>query len=125
MILLDTHAWIWWVSNPESLSDTARSSIDDAAPTMDIYVSSMSVWELAMLVAKDRVKLSVELSVWIAACESLPSLNFVPIDNRIAVKSVILPGSFHSDPADRMIVATALILNFMSQRTIKSMLTKM
>jgi len=52
----------------------------------------------------------MEAEDWIARSESLPFLDFVPVDNRIAIRSTRLPGSFHADPADRIIVATTLLL---------------
>jgi len=109
MILLDTHAWIWWVSNPEELSEAARSRIDDAAEHSDVLVSCISTWEVMLLVAKSRLELSMDAKGWIAESERIPFVRFVPVDNQVAVKSVSLPMPFHSDPADRIIVATAMI----------------
>ncbi len=109
MIVLDTHVWIWWVSNPEKLSDVARVLIEQAAKEKAVYVSSISAWEVAMLVARGRLKLSLEVHDWVAKSESLPFLHFVPVTNGIAVRSVNLPGKFHPDPVDRIIVATAMM----------------
>jgi PIN domain nuclease of toxin-antitoxin system len=111
VILLDTHAWIWFLSNPELLSTTARDHIDTAAKKDAIYISSISVWEMALLVLKKRLLLKMDLGQWIAAAENLHFLNFVPVDNAIALKSVNLPAPLHSDPADRIIIASALALN--------------
>ena len=108
MIVLDTHAWIWWVSNPENLSDVATDAINKAIPEMKIHVSSISVWEVALLVARGRLKLTLDVSDWVAKSESLPFLTFIPVNNNIVMKSVQLPGPFHKDPADRIIIATAL-----------------
>lgn len=109
MIVLDTHVWIWWVSNPEKVSDAARVRIERAAKEKAIYVSSISAWEAAMLVARGRLKLNMDVHDWVAKSEALPFLHFVPVTNSIAVRSVNLPGKFHSDPADRIIVATAMM----------------
>lgn len=79
-------------------------------PSRTIYVSSISAWEVALLVDKGRLKLSIEVGDWIARSEALPFVTFVPVDNRIAVRSVELPLPLHDDPADRIIVATAIIL---------------
>ena len=57
-----------------------------------------------------RIELSMSAEDWIARSEAIPFVRFVPVDNRIAVRSVELPPPFHADPADRMIVATALTL---------------
>jgi PIN domain nuclease of toxin-antitoxin system len=111
MILLDTHVWIWWVSNPELLSSKAEVLIQKAMIEKKIYISSMSVWEVAMLVVKGRLKLSLDIKDWIRSCESLPFVQFVPVTNAIAFEAVHLPGKIPSDPADRIIVATALALD--------------
>lgn len=80
-------------------------AIDAGAP---VYVSSISVWKVAMLVMRDRLTLTMDTDVWISKVESLPFLTFVPVDNRIAMRAVQLEGFAHRDPADRMIVATAI-----------------
>ena len=109
MILLDTHTWVWWVSNPDRLSASARQAIDRTAATGEIYVSSISTWEVALLVHRQRLTLTMDVNDWVARSERLPFIRFIPVDNAIAIKSVGLPGPFHSDPADRIIVATAIV----------------
>lgn len=108
MIVLDTHAWLWWVSNPELLGEQATVAIDDARQRREILISSISAWEVAMLVQRGRLQLSLGVQEWIARCETLPFMEFVPVDNAIAVQATCLPGELHGDPADRIIVATAL-----------------
>lgn len=110
MILLDTHTWVWWVSNPEGLSARARRAIDESMTSTRLYVSSISVWEVALLVARGRLLLTLEVDDWIARSEALPQLGFVPVDNHIARKAVGLAPPLHNDPADRIIIATALVL---------------
>jgi len=110
MIVLDTHAWIWWVSNPEMLSETARQVIDDAVRRRELFISTISAWEVAMLVEKERLSLALDARDWISRSEALPFVTFVPLSTAIAVESVRLPGFPHADPADRIIVATALSL---------------
>ena len=109
MIVLDTHAWVWWVAGDRQLSATARREIDHAMGLGRLYVSSISAWEVALLVRHGRLELTMEAGDWIARSEALPFLSFVPVDNRIALRSVELDG-LHEDPADRIIVATALSL---------------
>lgn len=111
IVLLDTHAFVWWISSPQKLSKKARQKIDDAASKQEVYVSSISVWEIVLLATRNRLTFSVAVEDWIALCESLPFLNFVPIDNHVAIKANRLPDPLHQDPADRMIIASALILN--------------
>ncbi|HLA27551.1 MAG TPA: type II toxin-antitoxin system VapC family toxin [Syntrophales bacterium] len=110
MIVLDTHAWLWWVSSPAILSETAKGIIDGAVTEKNIFISAISTWEVAVLVSRGRLKLTMSASDWVAASETLPFLNFVPVSNSIALKSVQLPGDMHDDPADRIIIATAISL---------------
>lgn len=110
MIVLDTHAWVWWLSDPERLSEAARDAIENARASGRLYVSSISVWEVALLVERGRLKLSLNLADWVAHAQSLPFVEYVALDNTIALKSVTLPEPLHRDPADRMIIATALTL---------------
>jgi PIN domain nuclease of toxin-antitoxin system len=110
MIVLDTHAWIWWASNPAFLSETAKGIIDGAVKERNIFISAISTWEVAILVSRGRLKLTMSASDWVAASEALPFLNFVSVSNNIALKSVQLPGALHNDPADRIIIATAVSL---------------
>ncbi|MCI5163661.1 MAG: type II toxin-antitoxin system VapC family toxin [Candidatus Electrothrix sp. AX5] len=108
MIILDTHAWIWWISNPEKLEGAASLAIEQAIDQNGILISSISTWEIALLVDKGRLTLSIDVRDWVRKTESLPFVRFMPVDNTIALRSVALPGVFHADPADRIIVATAL-----------------
>ena len=108
MIVLDTHAWIWFISNPDLLSKRAKKAVNAAVKDKSILISSISAWELALLVTKNRIKLTLDVTDWIAKSESLPFIQFVPLTNSIAVKSVNLPLPLHPDPADRIIIATAL-----------------
>ena len=108
MIVLDTHAWIWFISKPEVLSKKAKKAVAAAVKEKNVLVSSISAWEVALLAKKRRLKLSMDVSDWIAKSENLPFIQFIPVSNSIAVKSVNLPQSLHPDPADRIIIATAL-----------------
>lgn len=111
MILLDTHAWVWWVSDPRHLSEVAGTALgrarEEGGP---VYLSSISVWEVAMLVEKGRLELTMDVEDWVAHSEAVPWIEFVPVTNHLALRSVHLPGDIHSDPADRLIVATARYL---------------
>ena len=108
MIVLDTHAWIWFVSNPDLLSKKAKKATNAALKERGLLISSISVWEIALLVAKKRVTLALEITDWVAKSEALPFIQFVPVSNSIAIKAVNLPQPLHIDPADRIIIATAL-----------------
>lgn len=108
MISLDTHVLLWWASGErDRLSAPAIRAIEAELDGGRILVSSICAWELAMLVDRGRVALSIDTEEWLALAASVEALQFVPVDNDIAIKSVALPGEFHKDPADRIIVATA------------------
>ncbi len=110
MILLDTHALVWWVDNPAQLSRPASEAIEQAMKTKSVYVSCFSSWEIALLVERGRLRLALDVRDWLGRCERLPFLSFVPVNTAIAVESVRLPDFPHTDPADRIITATALSL---------------
>ena len=109
MILLDTHALIWWVSEPARIPEKARRLLDTAVERRTpVGVSAISIWEVAMLVARDRLAFTMSAELWISHVEALPFLTFLPVDNRVAMRSVQLVGFPNRDPADRIIAATAL-----------------
>ena len=106
MILLDTHALIWWATGQRHLlSDSAFNSI--AQETAHV-ASAISSWEITLLVNKGRIAFSTDVKSWLDLVESIETFRFIPIDRDIATLAASLPGEFHKDPADRMIVATAL-----------------
>lgn len=107
MIVLDTHALVWWVAGDGALSKKARTLIDREMKDGEIIVSSISAWEIAMLVERGRLVLTMDVESWISTAARIDAVRFVPVDADVALKSVCLPGEFHKDPADRMIVATA------------------
>jgi PIN domain nuclease of toxin-antitoxin system len=107
MIILDTHVLVWWISNPEKLSPKVRQLIEKEMSKGVIHISSISVWEIYLLVKKERLQFAMDTDEWLKQIESLPFVAFIPVDNTIAAMSVMLPGEFPNDPADRIIVATA------------------
>jgi PIN domain nuclease of toxin-antitoxin system len=107
VIVLDTHVLIWWVDGSDRLSPAAEAAIVEAKAGGQILVSSISAWEIAMLATRGRLVLSLDVARWLDFVSAIDTVTFVPVDNEIGVKSVDLPGPFHKDPADRMIIATA------------------
>ena len=107
MIVLDTHALLWWVNDDALLSKRAKSTINKHMSVGEIIVSSITAWEIAMLVKQNRLFLSMDVAGWLATVAEIEAVRFVPVDIDVSLKSVDLPGIFHKDPADRMIVATA------------------
>jgi PIN domain nuclease of toxin-antitoxin system len=110
VIVLDTHVLVWWAAGGP-LSERARESIEREAVAHGLVASSISVWEIALLVEKGRLELTLDAAEWLARLDAVQELRFAPVDNAVALASARLPGSLHSDPADRMIVATARALD--------------
>ena len=106
MIVLDTHAWIWWAAESTKLSKPARTQIEAANR---IGVPAISCWELAMLVAKNRLDLDREVLLWMRQALALPRVELIALSPEIATTAATL-SDFHGDPADRLIVATSLTL---------------
>jgi len=107
MILLDTHVLVWWVSDKQKLSRAAHRAIIDSQKQGGIAVSAISIWELAMLLEKGRLVITMEPEQWLRQIEASEGLQIIAVDAAIARDSVFLPGALHEDPADRIIIATA------------------
>jgi PIN domain nuclease of toxin-antitoxin system len=109
VIVLDTHAVLWWGNQSRHLSQQAKEAIgwERAHETGRVLISAISAWEIAMLVRADRLDLTTDVDTWLNTLDELPQVKFVPVNNEIATHSVMLPDEFHKDPADRIIVATA------------------
>ena len=106
MILLDTHAWIWSHSATKLLSDDVKNLIKKSR-TDQRAIASISIWEFAMMVAKGRIKVKIEPKRWLNNAIGNSGLLVIELTPEIAVESCNLPGGFHKDPADQIIVATA------------------
>ncbi len=107
MILLDTHILVWWLNQESKLSTSQIASIENAS---DITVSAISLWEIAKLVEYQKIFLKLPVLDWINAALSHPKIQVIPLHPEIIVTSTQLPGTFHKDPSDQMIVATAIYL---------------
>lgn len=108
MIILDTHIWVWWADETSRLTSEQISSIK-ARENDGLGVSAFSLWEVAKLHEKGRIVFSLSLTDWLDAALSLPGIVLIPLKPEIIVESVRLPGDFHKDPADQVIVATARV----------------
>jgi len=108
MIVLDTHAWWWAVSEPSQLSRKARQLINKTPPDQRT-VASISIWEFAMMVARGRIHLTITPEEWLDHAICRTGLTILDLNAQIALESCKLPGTFHRDPADRIIVATARV----------------
>lgn len=107
-LVLDTHAWIWLIMGAP-MSPRAMLAIQAAAVHEAIWVPAIAVWELGMLVAKGRLTLDRSVETWVASALQAPGLQLAGLDPAVALASTMLPGDFHGDPADRMMVATTRI----------------
>lgn len=105
--LLDTHIWIWSQESPERLGEKSRRELADI--TQERFVSAMSTFEIARLIHLGLLRLKHRFTEWKKA--SLAELNALTIDvtHEIAWEAYNLPGTFHNDPADRVLVATARV----------------
>jgi PIN domain nuclease of toxin-antitoxin system len=108
VILLDTHAWVWWVHGDARLSEEQRKILD-ARTVEGIGVSIISCWEVAKLVECGRLKLPQEVAEWLEVALAYPGVRLLDLTPAIVVESTRLPQPFHKDPADQIIVATARI----------------
>jgi PIN domain nuclease of toxin-antitoxin system len=106
--LLDTHTLLWAFSKPDFLSYQVRQHIE-TAEDRSLLVSSISIWEISKLLQKRKFTLNEPLSQWVQSVRNHSQINMVDMDADIALESCALPGDFHSDPADQIIVATARI----------------
>ena len=106
MILLDTHVLLWSRFGTEHIGPNCRQSIERALQEGEMAVSAFSFWEIAMLRSKGRISLLRDIGSWrMGLLES--GLIEIPVDGEIGIRAYDLP-DFHADPADRIIVATAL-----------------
>ena len=108
VIVLDTHVWIWWVDGSTRLSETQRRAIGRAEHA-GVGVSAISCWEVAKLVERGRLTLDRPADAWLSSALSYPGIRLLDLSPDIAVASTQLPGTFHRDPADQIIVATARV----------------
>lgn len=105
MILLDTHAWLWWVQDPDRIPAPLRRRIQEEEEAGGILVSVVSVWEIALKCSIGKLELPMDVKSWVAAAQSYPGIRMVPLSSEVALESTLLPGTFHQDPADRFLVA--------------------
>ena len=104
MIVLDTHAWVWWLSGKERIPKKALRTLE-RAPRLGI--AAISPWEVAMKSEAKKLRLDRPHSLWIeAALAADPRLELLPLSPRISILAAEFSWK-HADPADRMIVATA------------------
>ena len=104
MIILDTHAWIWLLSDPDQIGSKARRALRKSRSK---GIAAISCWEVAMLVARGRIELDRDPVAWMDDALRSGGIDLLPLTPAVAVASAQL-GTLQGDPADRLIVATAL-----------------
>jgi PIN domain nuclease of toxin-antitoxin system len=104
-LLLDTHVWLWSLSAPDRLGRKVRKRLEQG--TSGIWLSPISVWELLLLAERGRVRLDASPRAWVAEALERAPLEEAVLNHEVVLRSrdVSLP---HQDPADRLLVATAL-----------------
>ena len=108
MIVLDTQTWIWWVQERQRLSVSQREAIISNEDDV-IGISAISCWEVAKLVEYGRLPLITDLSEWFEIALGYPGVTLLPLTPEVALDGSSLPGNFHRDPWDQIIVATARV----------------
>jgi PIN domain nuclease of toxin-antitoxin system len=107
-ILLDTHIWIWLMNGDKRVQSTKfLNFIEHNTSQNNILVSIISVWEVAMLESNGKIALPYDCLDWVKKALRAPGICLTMISPQIAVESTRLQGSFHGDPADRILIATA------------------
>ena len=105
--LLDTHVWIWWMLGDPRLPIRERKVLDDLPSDQRPGLCDISLWEVAMLVQLGRLQLDDGLDEWLRIAASSATVTVIPISPTVVTEMNRLPTTFHQDPADRLIVATA------------------
>jgi PIN domain nuclease of toxin-antitoxin system len=108
MIVMDTHVWWWAISEPAQLSRKARNLMVKTPPEQRA-IASISIWEFAMMVTRDRIKLAISPDEWLDYAVNKTGITILYLNSKIALESCNLPGDFHKDPADRIIVAATRV----------------
>jgi PIN domain nuclease of toxin-antitoxin system len=109
--ILDTHIWVWWVLDVARLTPNHSRAITEHESN-GLGVSIISCWEVALLEARGRLSLPLPVEEWLANALAYPGIRLLDLSPRIVVEATHLPGDFHRDPADQIIVATARALDW-------------
>lgn len=109
MILLDTHALLWWALDPDQLSERAAAAVADMERDGG-YASSISIWELGVKVQRGKLELPLPIEELARRIERSGAVELVAVDTTLWLRSLALRWE-HRDPADRVIVSTALAKN--------------
>jgi PIN domain nuclease of toxin-antitoxin system len=108
-VLVDTHVWVWWLIANSPLTVRERTALDRAASGGGLFLAAISLWEAQMLHAKGRLELPLPFPDWLRRAAAPGVVTVLPFDVPLIAALDSLPGRFHGDPADRLIVATARV----------------
>lgn len=106
-LVLDTHAWVWWLQGYAGLTSRERSTLDKLSIDLRPCIADISLWEIAALYEKGRFVIPVPFQLWIERAAHPATVRVLPLTRAIATQLTLLPASFPRDPADRIIVSTA------------------
>jgi PIN domain nuclease of toxin-antitoxin system len=108
-LMLDTHVWLWFTEGSGEIKADLRKRVANQLKDGAVLIPTICVWEIGMLCQKKRLNLSKPIEDWVKHVLSQPGVSFVPLSQEIALEATNLPGEFHRDPADCIIVATARV----------------
>lgn len=108
--LLDTHVLLYWLDGGARLSGGQREAVASVSEDDPLWVSDISLWEIATFVNLKRIRLAMPLRDWLERAVAPPLVRHLPISPAVAAEVASLPDSFHRDPADRIIVASARVI---------------
>lgn len=106
-VLLDTHVWLWWLTGSPQLRPIERKALDQLAERELPHIAAISMWEAQMLVSRKRLIPAEPFDRWIRRMSAADAVRVLPLDVEVVASLHALPESFHGDPADRLIIATA------------------
>ena len=111
MQLLDTHIWVWWLTQTKGkLSPAKLKKLDRVSEQGELAISAISLWEVANLHSLGRINFSIPLREWLKKASDARVVKVEPISPEIAAEVAALPDWLHRDPANRLIIATARTL---------------
>lgn len=108
MIILDTHIWIWWVHGDGRLTPEYSDYVQEHEAE-GLGICAISCWEVAKLVEVSKLVLPIPVTDWLTQALAYPGVRLLDLSPQVAVESTQLPSTFHRDPADQIIVATARV----------------
>lgn len=106
-LLLDTHFWIWWLTPDSPITRAERTALDNEAKAGALGLAAISMWEAQLLHSKRRLQLPLPFAAWLARATDAGVVSVLALDRDVIIALDALPATFHGDPTDRLIVATA------------------